>query len=100
MYRGTTPNFELIFDYNLEDFDIEKFYVTIKQGNKLIIEKELKDITIDKEKAIITLTQEDTLKMEGASIVLVQAKLKINGLVYSTNIVSTGIADILKEGVI
>lgn len=100
MFRGTTPKLEFIFDYNLEDLNIEEFYITIKQGSKLISEKSLKDITISKNKAIISLTQSETLSMKETYNVLMQARLKVNGEAYATDIVSVGVAAILKDGVI
>ena len=100
MFRVTTPKLEFIFDYNLEELNIEEFYITIKQGNKLISEKQLKDITISKNKAIIKLTQSETLSMKETYNVLMQARLKVNGEVYATDIVSVGVASILKDGTI
>ena len=100
MFRGTTPKLEFIFDYNLEELNIEEFYITIKQGNKLISEKQLKDITISKNKAILKLTQSETLSMKETYNVLMQARLKVNGEVYATDIVSVGVASILKDGTI
>lgn len=100
MFRGTTPKLEFIFDYNLEDLNIEEFYITIKQCNKLISEKSLKDITISKNKAIISLTQSETLSMKETYNVLMQARLKVNGEAYATDIVSVGVASILKDGTI
>lgn len=100
MFRGTTPKLEFIFDYNLEDLNIEEFYITIKQGNKLISEKQLKDINISKNKAIIKLTQSETLSMKETYNVLMQARLKVNGEAYATDIVSVGVASILKDGTI
>lgn len=100
MFRGTTPKLEFIFDYNLEDLNIEEFYITIKQGSKLISEKSLKDITISKNKAIISLTQSETLSMKETYNVLMQARLKVNGEAYATDIVSVGVASILKDGTI
>lgn len=100
MFRGTTPKLEFIFDYNLEELNIEEFYITIKQGNKLISEKQLKDITISKNKAIIKLTQSETLSMKETYNVLMQARLKVNGEAYATDIVSVGVASILKDGTI
>ena len=100
MFRGTTPKLEFIFDYNLEELNIEEFYITIKQGNKLISEKQLKDIIISKNKAIIKLTQSETLSMKETYNVLMQARLKVNGEAYATDIVSVGVASILKDGTI
>lgn len=100
MFRGTTPKLEFIFDYNFEDLNIEEFYITIKQGSKLISEKSLKDITISKNKAIISLTQSETLSMKETYNVLMQARLKVNGEAYATDIVSVGVASILKDGTI
>lgn len=100
MFRGTTPQLEFSFNYNLEDLNIQSFYITLKQGNNTVAEKELNDITIVKEKAIINLTQEDTLSMIANIPVSIQARLKINNKVYATNILSVGVSSILKEGVI
>ena len=100
MFRGTTPQLEFSFDYNLEDLNIQSFYITLKQANNTVAEKELNDITIVKEKAIISLTQEETLSMSATIPVSIQARLKINNKVYATNILSVGVSSVLKEGVI
>lgn len=100
MFRGTTPQLEFSFNYNLEDLNIQSFYITLKQENNTVAEKELNDITIVKEKAIINLTQEETLSMIANIPVSIQARLKINNKVYATNILSVGVSSVLKEGVI
>ncbi len=80
--------------------NIQSFYITLKQENNTVAEKELNDITIVKEKAIINLTQEETLAMIANIPVSIQARLKINNKVYATNILSVGVSSVLKEGVI
>ena len=55
---------------------------------------------LKKNKAIISLTQSETLSMKETYNVLMQARLKVNGEAYATDIVSVGVAAILKDGTI
>ncbi len=100
MIRGTTPATRLIFKIDLEQLGITSFYITFKQDGAVAVEKELKDIQIDKNIATIKLTQEDTLKLKADSVIEVQARIKCGDEVYATKTKKTTIDDILKEGVI
>ena len=98
MYRGTTPTLNFVFDIDLEQLNIESFYVSFKQGNEIILEKELQDLAITKNKVSIQLTQQETLKMSTNNVVYIQGRIKIDGKAYATNIIKTTLSDVLKEG--
>lgn len=98
MYRGTTPTLNFLFDMDLEQLNIAAFYLSFKQGNEIVLEKELQDLEIDKNKVSIQLTQQDTLKMNANNVVYIQGRIKVDNEAYATNIIKTTLSDILKEG--
>ena len=65
MIRGTTPTLEftLPFDTSL----IAEMYVTIAQGEKTVLEKTLSDCSCSGTSVSLTLTQEDTQKLQQQS---------------------------------
>ena len=62
MIRGTTPTLEftLPFDTSL----IAEIYVTMTQNGKTVLEKTLSDCNCSGTSVSLTLTQEDTLKLQ------------------------------------
>ena len=83
---------------DLEQLNIAAFYLSFKQGNEIVLEKELQDLEIDKNKVSIQLTQQDTLKMNANNVVYIQGRIKVDNEAYATNIIKTTLSDILKEG--
>ena len=100
MYRGTTPTLIFRFKCNLNDLNIQAFYISFKQNGKIKLEKEQKDLNINLNTASITLTQEETLMFTANDIIEIQCRLKINDEAYATKIIKTNLQSILKEGVI
>lgn len=65
-----------------------------------MLEKTLKDVTWDKNKVILVLTQEDTLKFD-VGTVLIQHRVKFyDGSSMASNLIYTTAKAILKEGAI
>lgn len=99
MYRGTTPTLVFDFEQDLQSLGLENFFITFKQDNSILFEKELKDVIFQKDKMLLTLTQDDTLKFSDSSPIEIQSRFKLkNGDVFSTNIIKTSAKKILKEG--
>lgn len=98
MYRGTTPTLNFLFDMDLEQLNIVAFYLSFKQGDTIVLEKELADLKIDKNKVYIQLTQQETLKMDANKVIYIQARIKIDNEAYATNVVKATLSEILKEG--
>ena len=94
MRRGTTPTITITTDINLSEYTV---FVTLKQGN---ISKDftpyVEDYTLS-----VYLTQEDTLAFEGQKNVQIQVRaIDQSGNAIASNIMTTKVDEILKEGVI
>ena len=106
MIRGTTPTVTINLDFNSQD--IETLYITFKQDNVVLFEKDLDDCTILSETVMCTLTQEDTLKLNETSQnngskkwLNVQCRCRLkDGTCLANEIEKLEILGILKEGVI
>ena len=109
MRRGTTPTINISIDY--ASYDIARAFISIAQGGKLVIDKELTSdgVTIEDvteggtTTAIIhmTLSQEDTLALSsGATAELQVRALMDDGKAGASNIFKLNVARILKDGVI
>lgn len=99
MRRGTTPTLQITIS-GLEDIQISKLYLTLKQDST-VIEKTEQDVTIDGNVLSAELTQEDTLAFTANKNVLLQARiLSESDTAYATNILSIPAGAILKDGVI
>ncbi len=99
MRRGTTPTHDFTTDVDLSE--ATKIYITYKQGGKVILEKELSDITVTPTKLTVELTQEDTLAFGVSKSVEIQIRaLMDTGEAIASNVITTTAQKILKEGVI
>ena len=99
MIRGTTPTLEftLPFDTSL----IAEIYVTMTQNGKTVLEKTLSDCNCSGTSVSLTLTQEDTLKLQQQP--RSQAEIRVRttaGEALASDIMSVYVGRILKEGVI
>lgn len=98
MFRGTTPTLIFNFGINLEEVNITAFYITFSQRNKTLVEKALSDVTISENKVTVKLDQTDTLAMSADTALNIQIRLKIDNEAYATNMITTNLNDILKDG--
>ena len=112
MIRGTTPTH--IFHTQISLEDIDKLFITYKQGKDTVLEKTLEDVEINTEEQYISvkLSQEDTLKFKDKNWtwlypnenakdtkVKIQIRLKyLNGDTAASNIILVDVDDILKDG--
>lgn len=99
MRRGTTPTHEFVVDVDMTS--ATALYITYKQREKVVLEKNIDDITVTGTKLMVTLTQEETLMFNINNIVEIQIRAKMDtGEAIASNIIKTSAQRILKEGVI
>ncbi len=100
MRRGTTQFLEFSIPYKAEE--IEAGYVTFTQGGLVILDKSLSDddVTLEDGTIGIPFSQEDTLALPTGAINM-QIRLRlVNGDAVASDVMSTSVDDILKDGVI
>lgn len=72
--RGTTPTIALtVTDFDLRDTDTIHLYFS--QNNKVRLEKVTPDVTVDGDKVMTTLTQQDTFELKVGEVKM-QFRLK------------------------
>lgn len=101
MIRGTTPTLEFTmpFDTSL----IAELYITITQNGATALEKTLSDCNCNDTSVSLTLTQEDTLRLEQKPYSKSEMQIRVRtvaGEVLASNIMSIYVGRILKDGVI
>lgn len=101
MIRGTTPTLEFTmpFDTSL----IAELYITITQNGATALEKTLSDCNCNDTSVSLTLTQEDTLRLEQKPYSDNEMQIRVRtvaGEVLASNIMRIYVGRILKDGVI
>lgn len=99
MIRGTTPTleFSLPFDTDL----LAEAYMTLSQQGVVKVDKHLTECECRENKLSVTLSQEDTLKLDCACTVDIQIRARtLNGEALASDIITECVGRILKEGVI
>lgn len=101
MIRGTTPTLEftLPFDTSL----IAEMYITITQNGTTTLEKKLSDCNCSGTSVSLTLTQEDTLRLEQKPPLDGEMQIRVRtiaGEALASNIMRVSVGRILKDGVI
>lgn len=101
MIRGTTPTLEFTmpFDTSL----IAELYITITQNGATALEKTLSDCNCNDTSVSLTLTQEDTLRLEQKPYLNSEMQIRVRtiaGEALASNVMSIYVGRILKEGVI
>lgn len=101
MIRGTTPTLEFTmpFDTSL----IAELYITITQNGATALEKTLSDCNCNDTSVSLTLTQEDTLRLEQKPYSDSEMQIRVRtvaGEVLTSDIMSIYVGRILKDGVI
>lgn len=98
MIRGTTPTLEFVLPFKASI--LAEAYVTLAQAGGVVLDKPLSECTLDGDKMIVKLTQEDTLKLK-TGLVEIQIRAKTgDGNAIASDIILTSAQKILKEGVI
>lgn len=101
MIRGTTPTLEftLPFDTSL----IAEMYITLAQNGTTVLEKTLSDCNCSGTSVSLTLTQEDTLRLQQQPRLQGEIQIRVrttSGEALASDIMSVYVGRILKEGVI
>lgn len=101
MIRGITPTLEFTmpFDTSL----IAELYITITQNGATALEKTLSDCNCNDTSVSLTLTQEDTLRLEQKPYSDSEMQIRVRtvaGEVLASDIMSIYVGRILKDGVI
>lgn len=101
MVRGTTATntFEVIDGTDLTG--VSDVYVTYDQGGKVVIDKSTGDgsVTVEGNVITVTLTQAETLSLNSSMPVRIQIRVKYeSGSAIASQIIRTGVLEILKDG--
>lgn len=100
MRRLTTPTHE----FELVDFDptvIKKIKITYAQGDKVVLEKRDNEISIDGNKAVLRLTQEETARFAMNTLVEIQVRiLTHDGDAVASNITTISPKKILDDEIL
>ena len=100
MTRGTTPinRFRCV---GVDLTDVEVLYITYKQEDFVVLEKEKEDCEIEWEYASVMLSQEETLAFSPNVPVDIQIRGRFqNGNAFATDVVTVNVNDVQKDGVI
>lgn len=96
MYRGTTPTNVFRTDVDLENASV--LFVSYKQNGKVVLEKSLEDVSIQKTLVAVNLTQKETLLFQdGIVTIQIRAKFPDNTAIAS-NLIRTTAEEIVKDG--
>ena len=100
--RGTTPTININVKSEIDLALISVIWVYITQNNRVVIDKELKDCTIDVENRIISLdlSQDDTLNLKVGEGLFQIRLLLTNGTALATKASRISIEEVYKDGVI
>ena len=99
MIRGTTSTLQFAFPFELNN--VAELWVTLKQDNNIVLDKTLVDCELDGSVLTLRLTQQDTLKLNAFLPVAIQIRIRTNdGNAVASNIITTSVGQILKDGVI
>lgn len=96
MYRGTTPINIFRTDVDLTNASV--LFITYKQNGKIVLEKSIDEVKIQKEIVTVSLSQKETLLFtEGIVTIQIRAKFP-DGSTIASNLIRTSAKEILKEG--
>lgn len=96
--RGTTPTIRYTFDV-VDPANIVTAYLSIKQRQGIIIERDQTTMTTNASSVEWTLTQEETLQLNDGLPCEVQMRYRtVDGKAYASLPKKEGIVDIIKEG--
>lgn len=101
MIRGTTPTLEFTMPFGTSL--IAELYITITQNGATALEKTLSDCNCNDTSVSLTLTQEDTLRLEQKPYSDSEMQIRVRtiaGEALASNIMRIYVGRILKDGVI
>ena len=99
MIRGTTSTLQFTFPFELNN--VAELWVTLKRDTNFVLDTTLTDCELDGSVLTLRLTQQDTLKLNAFMPVAIQIRIRTNdGNAVASNIITTSVGQILKDGVI
>lgn len=99
MIRGTTPTLEFTFPFEVNI--LSDCFITLTQGDVVVVEKCLSDCIKEGRMLTVCLTQEETLKLDCAYNTEIQIRAKTAmGEAIASDIFTVSTDRILKDGVI
>lgn len=97
--RGTTPTICFHLPFDLEE--IEEMWLTLAQRGRDIITKEKEDMEYDNGTFSVTLSQDETLRLDARQKTEIQLRMKfVTGHAVASEEKPINVDDILKDGVI
>lgn len=97
--QATTPT--LTFNLPISTSLLVVAYVTLKQGGKTIVEKDISDCVLNDKVLSTKLTQDDTLLLETKSDAEIQIRVRTtDNSAFASQVFTVPVARILKGGVI
>ena len=99
MRRGTTPTH--VFHTDIDLTGAEVIYVTYQQCGKTVLEKEIRDITVEADSLSVKLTQAETLRFRQNPEATVKIQIRArwaDGDAVASNVIQTTTKEVLKEG--
>lgn len=97
MRRGTTPTITITVDLDLTQ--ASNLFVTFKQGDRVVCEKTLEDVTITETSVICELDQNDTLALKDG-LVRFQIRATLGDSKVASTVMTASVDEILKGGAI
>lgn len=97
MRRGTTPTITITTDIDLTQ--ASNLFVTFKQGDRVVCEKTLDEVTVTENAVICELEQNDTLALKDG-LVMIQIRATLGDSKVASNIMTASVDAILKGGAI
>lgn len=102
LIRGTTPTIVIYMEEQIDFSQVKQVWIYISQNKKVIVDKEISDVTFNQQKQTITLTlaQKDTINLKAG-----EAKFQIRLVFNDTTALATiaediEILEIYKSGII
>ena len=99
MIRGTTPKLEFVLPFKADS--LIDGYVVLAQRDVVLVEKKISECQRNDHILCVTLSQEDTLKLDDRHRTEIQIRAKtLEGEVIASDVHSVETGRILKDGVI
>ena len=101
--RGTTPTITANIKDEIDFSAIEAIWIYISQRNRVIIDKTTENVDVDSEnkKFSITLTQEETLRLEADTSTILQIRILVaESTAMATKTYPINVLEIYKGGII
>ena len=96
--RGTTPGNTFMVPIDLTTCEV--LYITYSQVGNVVFEIDLEDITVQSDRLIVKLTQEQTLLLKKGKVLIQIRGRYPDGTAVASDMIETTTEEILKDGVI